>query len=298
MPNLTTNFSFNQPLVNDPVDEDLWGGLLNDNWNDTDGLLPLSGDTKTASFTVDSGNTGFRKVYYVDTNLGNVTGTLPPFSAVFDGYQISFKVIDTTNTFTLDGDGTEEIDGATTLVVGDAVVLSADITNSQWRSVGGVETVPAASTTVAGISRYSTDVEAEAQSVTTAALTPSNLAAIEATAAEMEAETANRFVPANLVNRNPFVPKALVRFVGSTGTISESENITSVVRNSAGNYTITFTTAFSTSTYLILLGAFNAGSAAEVNIDSQTTTTVRLGFTNGGAGADPSTIHLLFMGDQ
>lgn len=39
MPNQTTNFSFNKPLVNDAVDEDLWGGQLNDNWDSIDTLL-------------------------------------------------------------------------------------------------------------------------------------------------------------------------------------------------------------------------------------------------------------------
>jgi len=39
MPNLTTNFSFNKPLVNDAIDEDLWGGQLNDNWDSIDTLL-------------------------------------------------------------------------------------------------------------------------------------------------------------------------------------------------------------------------------------------------------------------
>jgi len=39
MPNLTTNFSFNKPLVNDAVDEDLWGDQLNSNWDSIDTLL-------------------------------------------------------------------------------------------------------------------------------------------------------------------------------------------------------------------------------------------------------------------
>lgn len=39
MPNLTTNYSFNKPLVNDPIDEDLWGGQLNSNWDSLDTLL-------------------------------------------------------------------------------------------------------------------------------------------------------------------------------------------------------------------------------------------------------------------
>jgi microcystin-dependent protein len=39
MPNLTTNFSFNKPSVNDPIDEDLWGGQLNTNWDSVDTIL-------------------------------------------------------------------------------------------------------------------------------------------------------------------------------------------------------------------------------------------------------------------
>lgn len=39
MPTFTSNFNFNKPLVNDPIDEDLWGGQLNDNWDSIDSLL-------------------------------------------------------------------------------------------------------------------------------------------------------------------------------------------------------------------------------------------------------------------
>lgn len=39
MPNLTPNYSFYQPLVNDAVDQDLWGGYLNANWLSADSLF-------------------------------------------------------------------------------------------------------------------------------------------------------------------------------------------------------------------------------------------------------------------
>ncbi len=39
MPTQTTNFGFNKPLVNDPVDEDLWGGQLNTNWDSVDTII-------------------------------------------------------------------------------------------------------------------------------------------------------------------------------------------------------------------------------------------------------------------
>lgn len=39
MPNLTPNYSFFLPLVDDPTDQDLWGGYLNDNFSSLDTLL-------------------------------------------------------------------------------------------------------------------------------------------------------------------------------------------------------------------------------------------------------------------
>ncbi len=39
MPNLTTNYNFNKPLVNNATDADIWGDQLNSNWDDLDGLL-------------------------------------------------------------------------------------------------------------------------------------------------------------------------------------------------------------------------------------------------------------------
>lgn len=35
----TSNYSFNRPAVNDPVDEDLWGTLLNENFDSLDTIL-------------------------------------------------------------------------------------------------------------------------------------------------------------------------------------------------------------------------------------------------------------------
>jgi hypothetical protein len=50
----------------------------------------------------------------VDTSAGNVTLTLPPAAAV-TGYEVKVKKMTAANTLTLDGDGSETIDGAATL---------------------------------------------------------------------------------------------------------------------------------------------------------------------------------------
>lgn len=71
------------------------------------GLLEVR--TITASATILSTD----DVVLVDTALGNVTATLP--SAVgLEGKVLLFKLIDATNTLTIDGDGSETIEGSTT----------------------------------------------------------------------------------------------------------------------------------------------------------------------------------------
>lgn len=49
MPTVTTNYSLIKPNVNDPVDEDLWGGYLNDDLDDIDALIKTATDTATAA---------------------------------------------------------------------------------------------------------------------------------------------------------------------------------------------------------------------------------------------------------
>lgn len=49
MPTLTANYSLIKPNVNDPVDEDLWGGYLNDDLDDIDALIKTATDTATAA---------------------------------------------------------------------------------------------------------------------------------------------------------------------------------------------------------------------------------------------------------
>jgi hypothetical protein len=50
MPTSTANFGFQKPLVNNAIDADLWGGILNTNWDDVDSILtsfvPAIGDVE------------------------------------------------------------------------------------------------------------------------------------------------------------------------------------------------------------------------------------------------------------
>jgi microcystin-dependent protein len=49
MPSFTANYNLIKPNVNDPVDEDLWGGYLNDDLDDIDALIKTATDTATAA---------------------------------------------------------------------------------------------------------------------------------------------------------------------------------------------------------------------------------------------------------
>jgi hypothetical protein len=69
----------------------------------------LTVESETASFTASTGN-----LYLVDTSAGDVTATLDTASGE-SGKEISFKITDNTNDLILDGNGSETIDGSTTI---------------------------------------------------------------------------------------------------------------------------------------------------------------------------------------
>lgn len=160
MPTLTTNFEFNKPLVNNATDADLWGGQLNDNWDAVDADLPLTTSAKAATFTVQT--TEFNFIYLVDASSGTVTANLPAAADVFNGFKVFFKLVDATNALTLDPNGSETIDGASTLSVSnldDTVGIVCD--GSNWESIN----FPVA-----------TQAEAEAGTATNKYMTPERTA--------------------------------------------------------------------------------------------------------------------------
>lgn len=229
MPNLTTNFSFNKPLVNDATDEDLWGGYLNDNWDSVDGILPIFAASEFGAVIVQSTD---------DAGME----TLPEGTA------------------------------------------------NQILQSNGADALPtwetrAASTTVAGL------VE-------------------KATQAEMESPTADKYPDAVLLNNHPGVAKAWVSFDGTavdgaadlTG-VNASHNITSVVDNGTGSYTVAFTTNFSSANWVGQL-TISAG-ATEIThnyfggIVDKAAGSCRIDIEGGGgANIDAVIVDAVFYGDQ
>jgi hypothetical protein len=72
--------------------------------------------------------------------------------------------------------------------------------------------------------------------------------------------------------------KVFVQWVGSNGTINQSKNVSSVTRNSTGDYTVTFSFTFSTNYAVVLGGSRNNGAtdAFSMNYYSQTGSSIRV----------------------
>lgn len=84
--------------------------------------------TVTASETLDRED----KVMLVDTSSGAVTLSLLP-AAQLPGVEYHIKLIDATNNLTIDPDGSETIDGSTTLVVSTVNVSYSIVSDgAQW----------------------------------------------------------------------------------------------------------------------------------------------------------------------
>ena len=109
------------------------------------------------------------------------------------------------------------------------------------------------------------------------------------------------FTTANAVTG---IPKAWVRFAGTTGTVASSFNVSAVTRASTGVYTITFSTAMANANYCATVSASTSaapsGILTEIFTNSSqvatapSTSSFVLGTLtyNAGAFADPTYVNV------
>lgn len=119
--------------------------------------------------------------------------------------------------------------------------------------------------------------------------------------AAVEAETAGRAVTAEMLKFGLGVAKAAITFNG-TGTPSNlaSFNVSSITDNGTGDYTINFTTAFSSVNYFWTGGAnfgANGTNGTFITETARTTSSIRISVINAGGLVDLSRISLLIFGD-
>ncbi len=126
--------------------------------------------------------------------------------------------------------------------------------------------------------------------------------------ATMETGTSTTtFVTPAVVKYSPLVAKAWVQFDGTGSdpiTYAAGSGIsgTTVAKNGAGDYTITWGTAFSSSAYCVVATQGGTGGDAPTSIiyvSSQTTTTCTIKIYRQGVGANDMTlINVVAFGDQ
>lgn len=101
-------------------------------WLDTNGtgapvsITPIREESSNYTITSSDGTVG------VDTSGGAVTITLPAVAAVTAGIKYTIKNIDGANAVTVDADGSETIDGATTATVPYPNALKVQSTGTGW----------------------------------------------------------------------------------------------------------------------------------------------------------------------
>jgi hypothetical protein len=86
--------------------------------------------------------------------------------------------------------------------------------------------------------------------------------------------------------------RAWVNWAGASGTINSSYNVSSVTRNSTGNYTVNFTSAFANTNYAIVYGGNRNNSATDsfgMNFYSQATGSVIVNTSVSTAGYTDAT---------
>ena len=157
MASSTTNYSFTLPAVASATDADLWGGQLNSNWTSLDSLLFTATNSVTRSVNsgpVSTSTTDRNKLILVDASGGAITVNLLAAATAGDGFRVAVKKVDSSsNNVTIDGNSSETIDGATTLLLDgqyDSVVLVSN--GSNWFVAAEknptADTIPVGSMTV------------------------------------------------------------------------------------------------------------------------------------------------------
>lgn len=96
--------------------------------------------------------------------------------------------------------------------------------------------------------------------------------------------------------------RAWVRFAGSTGTVNAGFNVSSVTRNTTGDYTVNFTNTLPDANYAMagVVGSFTTGSSTRsICVSSSaapTTSACRIVNTNpAGSAEDPTNVYIAFF---
>lgn len=227
--------------------------------------------------------------------LINVTATgqtITTPSATDVGSPFVFCVLNNNSgTCTLDGSGSQTVNGAAsiTLAAGQGVIVYTD--GSNWFAVGSFGS--AAALSIASLSATSATLTGAMSAATVAG-------AAVATQANMEAASAvDLIVTPGRQHFHPGMAKGWAKITGATGAIDADYGVDSVARNGAGDYTLTWSTAFSSNDYVVTGAARLTTALVVVRVHTLTTTTARVTVTktSDGTEVDPTNLFVVAFGD-
>lgn len=228
--------------------------------------------THSTAYTVTTSDEG--KLLRVS---GTTTVTLPAAATATDGFVVIIKNVDS-NTVTIDGDGSETIDGATTLDLAaqESVVLVCD--GSNWHvAARRATTIAAASDSAAGIIELATDAEMATATSETLAVTPGRM------------------------QWHPLMPQAYVVHDGSTGSAAptKQQGISGNVSSTAsGYYAVTLSEEMADGDYPVLVTGLSTTEAIGW-VTARSTTGFSVQITNAsGVGQSGRPWCATVMGDR
>jgi len=280
MPGSTTNYAFNLPLVNDPIDADLWGGQLNANWTSVDALLAAAG-IKTGG-----GLEPTDSLFRIVDNADATKKLAFEVSGITAGNTRTLTVTDRSLAIPANAAGPSSL------------VLAEDTDNGSHTAT---ITAPAALTA----NRTYTLPDEDGTMVTTARVASSTVQGIVelATKAETESASSTSLVAAlDQLHNHPGVAKAWASFNGTTGSVLSSYGVTSVTRNSAGIYTVVLSRTMASANYAITINCSQTLGSANTAQVSRGTTPTSTGFvidsfnTNSGTRTDSDLVYFAVFG--
>lgn len=171
--------------------------------------------------------------------------------------------------------------------------LTADLQNASLLTTGTVGTARLGS----GTANSGTFLRGD--SAWTAVTVP-----VEASQSEMEASSASTvYVSPRRVISSPFAAKAWCKW-GVTTAIDDSVGVSSITDNGTGDWTVNWSTSFSSANYAVCYTAFQATSIAGVfrisSVIDQQSSSTRCVVVNPGnsQGSDPQKNYIAAFGDQ
>jgi len=289
----------------------------------------MSNYTKSTNFatkdTLPAGDTNkIVKGTEIDTEYNNIATAIATkadlASPTFTGTVTIPTLSATTGTFSTALAATSGGTGNSSYAVGDLLYAStttalsklADVATGSALISGGVGTAPSygkigLTTHVSGtlpVANGGTGITSAGTSGNVLVSDGSNFASQDISATQSEQETATtttKMVTPGRQQYHPSAAKAWCKFDGTlTGTNSPSAgyNVTSVTRDSTGNYTINLTTAFSGTNYVVIGTAKDSPYAVAWRSSATSSFTVGVFQTGTGAYTDVSSVFVMAFGDQ